>query len=153
MNRRDFVRRSCVACLGATALGPLLALEGCAPTLFATGRLNNNGVMLDLKEFVLPSRGREQQTFRSYVVVRHDDLAYPIGVFRQGPAEFTALWLQCSHLGAELQVSGEALQCPAHGSEFSNRGAVTNGPADVPLRTFPVTVDNQELFIDLRRPV
>ena len=153
MNRRDFVRRSCAACLGATALAPLLALEGCAPTLFATGRLNSDGLLLDLKEFVLPGGRRAQPTYRPYVVVRHDDLAYPIGVFRHGPAEFTALWLQCSHLGAELQVNGEALQCPAHGSEFSNRGAVTSGPADAPLRVFPVTVDNQHLFIDLRRPV
>ena len=153
MNRRDFVRRSCVACLGATALGPLLALESCTPTLFVTGRLLDDGLLLDVKEFALPGGSRAQPAFRAYVVVRHDDLAYPIGVFRHGPAEFTALWLQCSHLGAEVQINGEGLQCPAHGSEFSNRGAVTSGPADVPLRTFSVTVDKQQLFINLRRPV
>ena len=49
--------------------------------------------------------------------------------------------MQCTHQGAELQASGDMLQCPAHGSEFNNKGTVTNGPADTDLRTFPVTVN------------
>jgi Rieske Fe-S protein len=65
--------------------------------------------------------------------------------------EYTAVWMRCSHQGAELQASGDQLQCSAHGSEFSNKGKVTNGPADTDLRTFPVTVSNNELFIDLRK--
>ena len=48
-------------------------------------------------------------------------------------------------------AAGDYLQCPAHGSEYDNRGKVTNGPADKDLRTFPVTIDNNQLFIDLRK--
>ena len=63
----------------------------------------------------------------------------------------SALWMSCTHQGSELQASGDFLQCPAHGSEFNNKGKITNGPADKDLRTFPVTVNKNELFIDLRR--
>jgi Rieske Fe-S protein len=59
--------------------------------------------------------------------------------------------MQCTHQGTELQASGDVLQCPAHGSEFNNKGQVTNGPADNGLRTFPITVTNTELLIDLRK--
>ena len=35
--------------------------------------------------------------------------------------QFTAIWMECSHQGTRLQVYGDVLQCPAHGSEFSNK--------------------------------
>ena len=58
--------------------------------------------------------------------------------------------MQCAHQGAELQASGDVLTCPAHGSEFNNKGVVTNGPASRNLRTFPVTITDNVLFIDMR---
>jgi len=59
--------------------------------------------------------------------------------------------MRCTHQGAELQASGDVLQCAAHGSEFNNRGMVRNGPAISNLRTFPVTVSQDQVFIDLRK--
>lgn len=38
--------------------------------------------------------------------------------------KYHALWTGCTHQGTELQVFGDRLQCPAHGSEFANTGAV-----------------------------
>jgi Rieske Fe-S protein len=58
--------------------------------------------------------------------------------------------MRCTHQGAELQVFGDKLQCPAHGSEFSSKGAVQNGPADNTLRTFPVTIEKNQLKISLK---
>ena len=55
------------------------------------------------------------------------------------------------HQGTEPQASGDFLQCPAHGSEFNNKAQVTNDSADNGLRTFPVIITNNELFIDLRK--
>ena len=57
--------------------------------------------------------------------------------------------MQCTHQGAELQVYGDRLQCPAHGSEFNSKGLVTNGPAMSPLKSFLVEVQNQSLKIKL----
>jgi Rieske Fe-S protein len=47
-------------------------------------------------------------------------------------------------------VFGDRLQCPAHGSEFSNKGIVGNGPADTNLRTLPVTIQNDNIYISLK---
>lgn len=58
--------------------------------------------------------------------------------------------MSCTHQNAELQVFGDKLQCPAHGSEFDNTGRVLNAPADTNLRTFPVTVENNTIKISLK---
>ncbi len=58
--------------------------------------------------------------------------------------------MKCTHQGTELQVFGDKLQCPAHGSAFNYRGKVENGPANTSLRTFPVTIHNNELKISLK---
>jgi len=85
------------------------------------------------------------------LVVGNDVLLFPICVDRFSDNDYSAIWMQCAHQGAELNVAGDYLQCPAHGSEYDNRGKVTNGPADRDLRTFPVAIDNNQLFIDLRK--
>lgn len=89
--------------------------------------------------------------YRSFIIVRNDALKCPICVYRMNDNDYTALWMRCTHQGAELQASGDVLQCTAHGSEFTSKGEVRNGPADKALRTFPVTVTNDEIFIDLRK--
>ncbi len=61
-----------------------------------------------------------------------------------------ALLMRCTHQGTELQVFGDKLQCPAHGSKFANNGDVTNGPASSGLRTFPIVIDNQQLKVSLK---
>jgi Rieske Fe-S protein len=58
--------------------------------------------------------------------------------------------MRCTHQGTELQVFGDKLQCPAHGSEFNSKGGVQNGPADTTLRTFPVEIKNNLLHISLK---
>jgi Rieske Fe-S protein len=103
--------------------------------------------VVDIKAFELKEKGR----YRSYVVVRNDALLFPICVYRFSEKEYTALWMHCAHQGAELNASGDFLQCPAHGSEFDSKGRVTNGPADRNLRSFPVKVNETEIFIDLRK--
>ncbi|WP_162276943.1 Rieske (2Fe-2S) protein [Mucilaginibacter pedocola] len=87
----------------------------------------------------------------AYYIVRNDKLLFPICVFHTDKKNYTALWMQCAHQGAELQVSGNELVCPAHGSAFDSSGKVTNGPAVNGLRTFPVSVLGDDLFIDLRK--
>jgi Rieske Fe-S protein len=58
--------------------------------------------------------------------------------------------LVCTHQGAELQVFGDKIQCPAHGSEFSNRGVLESGPANTDLRKFPIVIENNILKISLK---
>jgi Rieske Fe-S protein len=144
MERRDFIKKSCTACLSAMAIVEMFS--ACTPTRYLTGELGKDGLTIDTSEFI--SKGNNQN--RSFIVVRNDALQYPICVYRINENEYKALWMQCTHQGTELQASGDRLQCPAHGSEFDNKGNVKNGPADRSLRSFPVTVSKNQIFIDLR---
>jgi 3-phenylpropionate/trans-cinnamate dioxygenase ferredoxin component len=57
----------------------------------------------------------------------------------------------CSHEDYSLS-EGElwelAIECPRHGSRFDVRtGKVTGLPAVIPARTFPVTIENGEIYV------
>ncbi len=92
----------------------------------------------------------EQKSYRLYVIAQNDKLQYPICIYRLGENDYKALLMRCTHQGTELQVFGDKLQCPAHGSEFGNQGNITNGPASKDLRTFLVKIADNELNILLK---
>ena len=146
MDRRGFIKNSCTACLSATIIGT--ALSSCAATKYISGKLGNDGLFIDTSEFVTKQNGKA--VHRSFIIVRNDALQYPVCIYRLNDNEYSALWMSCTHQGTELQASGDRLQCTAHGSEFDNKGIVKTGPANKSLRSFPVTVSNNQLFIDLR---
>ena len=146
MDRREFIKNSCTVCLSATVL--TAALSSCTPTRYISGVLGQDGLFLDANEFVTTQNGKP--AYRSFVIIRNDALQYPVCVYRFNDNEYSALWMLCTHQGTELQASGDRLQCTAHGSEFDNKGSVKTGPADRSLRSFPVTVSNNQLFIDMR---
>lgn len=147
MNRRTFVKQSCMACIGL-GIGVLL-LDSCQTVRYSTGIMAGNKLTVPLSEFTITDKNGVQST-RHYIIVKHDSLQYPICVYRFSPTEFKSIWLRCSHQGAELQVSGDTLVCQAHGSEFDNKGHVTNGPADKDLRTFETHADDQFINIALK---
>jgi len=147
MDRRNFIKKSCTACLSVTVLSSLVS--SCVSTQYISGKLGKDGITLDKDDFKVKQKGGT--AYSSFIIVRNEALKYPICVYRMNDNEYSALWMRCTHQGAELQASGDVLQCSAHGSEFNNKGQVRNGPADTALKTFPVTVSNNEIFIDLRK--
>ena len=147
MQRRDFIKSSCAACLSFTVLSTFVS--SCVGTKYITGNLGKDGLTVSKDEFKIAQKG--STAYSSFIIVRNEALQFPICVYRFTENEYSALWMKCTHQGAELQASGDMLQCPAHGSEFNNKGQVATGPASSNLRTFPVTVSNNELFIDLRK--
>lgn len=66
---------------------------------------------------------------------------------------FSAIGNTCTHMGCRLsggRLDGETIRCPCHGSVFNVRtGEVVKGPAKRPEPAYPVTVENDELSIDL----
>lgn len=147
MNRRNFIVHSCTACLSIAVLPALMT--SCTSTRYITGNIERDGLKVNKSEFKITGKG--SKAYLSFIIIRNDAFKYPICVYRFNEQDYTALWMRCTHQGTELQASGDFLQCPAHGSEFNNKGQVTNGPADNNLRTFPVIVSNNELFIDMRK--
>jgi len=145
MERKEFIKTCAFACLGGTAGGALL--QSCAGSKIINGKIVDSDIIIPLSDF---ENKKSTDSFKKYIVVQNDLLQYPICVYRISDTEYTALWMSCTHQGSELQVFGDKLQCPAHGSEFSNRGDIQNGPADRSLRAFPVKIENNQLFISLK---
>ena len=61
---------------------------------------------------------------------------------------------RCTHAGCAFSEDGERdgaqVICNCHGSEFDFRtGAVLRGPAELPIRTFPVRLVEEGLEVDL----
>lgn len=146
MDRRKFIKSSCASCLSATIFSSAL-ISACTPTQYINGTLEKDGLVVGKDQFKVGNKG----SYSSFIVVRNENLLFPICIYRFSDQDYSAIWLKCAHMGAEVNVVGDMLQCPAHGSEYNNRGVVTNGPATSNLRTFPVLVRNNELFIDLRK--
>lgn len=146
MHRKDFIKSCGFACLGSAAMGTIL--QSCTSSKIIGGKISGDELIVPLSDFEA-SAGNGKH-FKKYIVVQNEILQYPICVYRHNENEYAALWMRCTHQGAELQVFGDKLQCPAHGSEFSSKGAVQTGPADSKLRTFAVTIENSQLKISLK---
>jgi len=60
---------------------------------------------------------------------------------------------KCTHRGCTLssgKLEGETVRCPCHGSMFNVRtGEVVKGPAKNPEPVYTVTIENDEIFIDV----
>ena len=142
MQRREFLSAGCAWCVSAIAAAPLLA--GCAAAYHAAP-IDGSDLLVPLGAF--SSGGGATHNF---VIVENDRLLYPICLFRIDPETFRALWLRCTHKGGTLQVTGDELECPSHGSVFDSEGSVREGPAQQNLRTFPVRKDGDLLRISLK---
>ncbi len=57
----------------------------------------------------------------------------------------------CSHEKCTVAYrrAVKRFECPCHGSFFDVDGNVLNGPATHPLRTWPASLDNDRIVVDL----
>tara|TARA_R110000765_G_scaffold230714_5_gene334173 strand:- start:127 stop:561 length:435 start_codon:yes stop_codon:yes gene_type:complete len=143
MERNEFIKTCGYACIGASSIGMLL--QSCVSNKSITANIENENLVVPISDFL------KNEAYLKYIIVRNNNLRFPIYVFRFSEIEYTALYLQCSHQGNELNAYGDKLVCPAHGSEFNNKGMVTNGPATDPLRSFPIQISNPNILISLKK--
>ncbi len=146
MDRRLFVKKTCGLCLGVPMIAGMLS--GCGSVRYVDGMMEPSGISVPPAEFL--SSKDDPSTFRPYIIVRNETLEYPICLYRFSENEYSALLMKCTHQGTELQVFGDQLHCPAHGSEFTNKGLVAQGPAENSLRTFRVLSLTEKILIELR---
>jgi len=66
-----------------------------------------------------------------------------IMVIRQSMADVVAVSAICTHAGCSMNfnASQQLLDCPCHGSQFSESGQVVRGPARTPLKIYSVSLD------------
>lgn len=70
-----------------------------------------------------------------------------VAVFRD-PNGVHAISLICTHLGCVVKPGASGFECPCHGSQFGGDGAVTKGPAPLPLPWLEVRVSGGVVTID-----
>jgi 3-phenylpropionate/trans-cinnamate dioxygenase ferredoxin component len=72
---------------------------------------------------------------------------------RLDSGEVFALSDICSHEWIELSdgdLDGEDVECPAHGSRFNVRtGEVSGLPAEEPVETYAVTIEDDEIYVEV----
>ncbi|MHB1277813.1 MAG: QcrA and Rieske domain-containing protein [Bacteroidia bacterium] len=146
MDRKEFMYSCGMACLGTLAFGFLL--PGCVSVKMITAVINGPDLLIPLNTFVKPDD--KKPGFHAYIIAQNESLKYPICIYRHDAQNYSALLMRCTHQGTELQAFGDRLQCPAHGSEFTNKGEVQSGPASTPLRTFPIIIEQTQLRLSLK---
>ena len=78
-------------------------------------------------------------------------LADVLVIARADASTVVALSAICTHAGCDVAYapSGNDFSCPCHGSLFGVDGAVKQGPATAPLKSYPVTFDGQTITIQV----
>lgn len=143
MKRKEFIKTCGFGCLAATSIGTLL--QSCVSSKSISAPISGDHIVVPKSEFT------KKDDFLEYAVVRNEQLQFPIYVYRFSENEYSALYLKCTHQGNEVNAYGDKLVCSAHSSEFDNKGNVTVGPATLPLRSFPVHIENQNILISLKK--
>ena len=143
MRRKEFIKTCGFACIGGGFLTGIL--QSCSPSKMIPVRIDGSDLIIPIKHFI-SNNGKEIK----YVIAKNDKLQYPVCIYRMDENTYSALLMRCTHKHVELQVFGNKLQCPAHGSEFENTGRVTHGPAEQNLRTCPVIIESNQLRISLK---
>jgi 3-phenylpropionate/trans-cinnamate dioxygenase ferredoxin subunit len=80
-----------------------------------------------------------------------------IAIVKDSAGDIHALGDTCTHGEISLSegfVEDDSLECWAHGSQFALRsGKPMNLPAYEPVPVFPVTIDGDDVLVDVQNPL
>ena len=141
MNRRELVQRILV---GGTVLFVVPSvLESCAKGSTDDPGVNPTPTKIDL-DLSLPANSSLNVDGGSMIVQN-------IIIINTGSNNFVALSSVCTHQGCTVGYNSGAgnIQCPCHGSVYTTSGSVVAGPAPKSLQSYPVTLKNNILTINL----
>jgi Rieske Fe-S protein len=146
--RRAFCVQACQAasCLALAALAEACGGGGTGPSNIS-GLSTINGTVAAGTTQVQIDTSSPLATVGGAALVRS-----AAGLFlaaRTGDQTFSALTSTCTHQTCTITgFDGTDFVCPCHGSRFTTSGAVVNGPAPSPLRSFNTTFANNVLTIE-----
>ena len=141
MERRDFITSACRLCLLGTAGYLLPQVIACSPSRYAVYKtsITNNQVEIPLALF-------DKNPLQ---LVRPKGLYYDIAVEKKENNTWSALLLKCTHQENQLTPKSAGFECSLHGSQFDEEGKVTKGPAEMPLKKYQTSVNQNNLVIHL----
>ena len=140
-SRREFIKKttttSALICCGVSLSS---VLQSCSVSKYISATVIGGEIKILKSQF----------TENVYLVVSTDKLPYPIYLYRNEEKEYSAFLMLCTHTNCELSATSQSLICPCHGSEFSVKGEVTQGPAQRDLRKFSTKETENEIIIELK---
>lgn len=138
-SRREFLKRAGLL-LGAVTLGAGLAL---GQDDEAGGRIQAVGKgVIDLG------------TSSSFKIGRVTDHSKDAGTVISSTSNgLIALVPICTHQGCSTRwnANTQTLNCPCHGAQFSNAGAVLGGPTRAPLARYALQIKNGHVLVDTNK--
>ncbi|TVP51686.1 MAG: Rieske (2Fe-2S) protein [Mongoliibacter sp.] len=150
--RRDFLRKS-----GSLAIMSMFGIG------FFTSCAEDEEPRLD--DSTPPANGGSAISFENNIITVDLDRAEALDrtggwtlviearalIVNVGGGNFNALTSVCTHSGCDRNWSfnNDVFICSCHGSRFANDGAVLQGPALTPLRSFPTNVDGRTLTVNV----
>lgn len=138
--RRNFIKETGILSAGiCCGLGVASFLNSCTNIKYVQATVENKRLFISKSEFA-------ESTF---VVVRYEKLPAPIYLNKENDGSYRALLMLCTHKECTLKPTGNFLTCPCHGSEFSNTGRVLKSPAEENLRAYQVSIDEENIYIQL----
>lgn len=138
MERRKFIKNTCVFCVGTVGLSAFLTSCSSSSRIFKTNAENG--------KFIIPLTEFQD---KGHLIVRSKSLNYDVFVYKKPNDEYIAVLMKCSHRDAPVQYTSGGLACNEHGSRFTYEGEVTKEPATDPLTKFPVTINQTHLIIQI----
>lgn len=138
LTRRSFLGR-CAAILPGITIVSVLApiVNACDTTLeprIDTGSGNGSATTKTFDVSGLTADGQ------GILTQQKGSDGFSIMIVRIAAQEYVALSTRCTHQGCDVHTPANgSITCPCHGSRFSLNGAVVNGPATQPLKTYALT--------------
>jgi Rieske Fe-S protein len=152
LNRRQVLRHATLllggACVCHLACGAIPKSTPCTTPLLEPASLTAGEKQLDIDLALAPSLDTPGGAARIIL----PDRALDILLVRTGDKVFMALEGQCTHAGRPLSyvATRRLLQCNNFGhSLFDMQGAVVKGPAEKPLKSYAVALQNGRLCLTL----
>lgn len=139
MDRRDFIKQSCLACMAVGAGMAITSLSSCASLPVYKTAISNQQIAVPVSLFA-------QNDFQ---IIQPEKFYYNIAVRKEQNGTYTALLLRCTHADNPLTPAGNGFKCNLHGSAFDKEGHVTTGPAERDLKRYPTEIINNNIIIHI----
>jgi nitrite reductase/ring-hydroxylating ferredoxin subunit len=140
LERREFIKKGCFACmaLGAGIVSTSLASCSSFPVLQAS--VEGDRIALDPANFTSEI---------NVILLRTRKFDHDILVVKNIDSTYRAIYMECTHNKFSLSANKSQIFCTAHGAEFDFEGTVTKGPAAQKLKTFSVVSEHGKLFVHI----
>lgn len=134
LRRREFI--GLCACAAAGSM-----LVACASVLVRHVPVSNGRVELPLVQYP------ELSQAGAALEILPEGQTKPLIVIVDASGKHSVISSECTHKGCTVEVQGERIVCPCHGSTYDRKGDVLKGPAQRSLRRYPSRLTNDGVLV------